>query len=66
MKTMTMRDTQPQREQLESTWAMLANSSGATSDLLQALMDLTQIAVATLRHVDELQGEINELKGRQQ
>lgn len=61
-----LRNTQPQREQLESTWAMLNQSSGATSDLLQALLDLTQVAVAMLRHVDELQGEINELKGKQQ
>lgn len=57
-----LHDTQAQREQLESTWAMLANSSGATSDLLQALMDLTQIATATLRHVHELQAEVETLK----
>lgn len=57
-----MRDTQPQREQLEYVWTTLTQSSGATADLLQALMDLTQVAVATLRHVDELQGEVNELR----
>lgn len=57
-----LRDTQPQREQLESTSAMLAQSSGATRDLLEALMDLTQVAVAMLRHVDELQGEVETLK----
>lgn len=61
-----LRDTQPQRDEINALWAMLANSSGATGDLLTAVLTLTQTTNALLRHVDELQGEVNELKGRQQ
>lgn len=57
-----LRDTQPQHDELDALWTMLTNSSGATGDLLTAVLTLTQTVNALLRHVDELQGEVGELK----
>lgn len=60
----TMRDTQSQHDEIDALWAMLTNSSGATRDLLMAVLTLTQTVNALLRHVDELQGEVGELKAK--
>lgn len=57
-----MRDTQPQHDEIDALWTMLTNSSGATSDLLTAVLELTRTTGALLRHVDELQGEVGELR----
>lgn len=56
-----MRDTQPQHDEIDALWTMLTNSSGATSDLLTAVLTLTRTVNALLRHVDELQGEVSQL-----
>lgn len=61
---MMMRDTQPQHDEIDALWTMLTNSSGATGDLLTAALTLTQTVNALLRHVDELQGEVNQLKAK--
>lgn len=57
-----MRDTQPQHDEIDALWTMLTNSSGATGDLLTAVLTLTRTVNALLRHVDELQGEVGELR----
>lgn len=59
-----IRDAQPQHDEIDALWSMLTNSSGATGDLLTAVLTLTRTVNALLRHVDELQGEVNELRAQ--
>lgn len=61
---MTTHDTQPQHDEIDAMWTMLTNSSGATGDLLTAVLTLTRTVNALLRHVDELQGGVNQLKAK--
>lgn len=61
---MTLHNTQPQHDEVDQLWAMLAQSSGSTADLLAGLRGVTLAMKAVLRHVDELQGEVNEMKTR--
>lgn len=59
-----LHDTQPQHEQVDQLWSMLQQSHGSTADLLAATRGLMLVTKGLLRHVDELQGEVGELKAR--
>jgi hypothetical protein len=60
---MTMRDTQPQREQLERLYSMLTASSCTTEDLRKGLLGLVTAVVGLVHRIEELQSEVNQLKG---